>query len=48
MVPRYLEFVSEMPRTPSNKVEKYKLIADGLAPHAWDRERAGYTLKSTR
>jgi crotonobetaine/carnitine-CoA ligase len=48
MVPRYLEFVSEMPRTPSNKVEKYKLIADGLAPHAWDRERAGYKLKSTR
>ncbi|MFN0299197.1 MAG: AMP-binding protein [Burkholderiales bacterium] len=48
MVPRYLEFVTEMPRTPSNKVEKYKLIADGLTPGAWDREAAGYKLKDER
>ena len=48
MVPRYLEFVASMPRTPSNKVEKYKLIADGLTPQAWDRERAGYKLKGSR
>ena len=45
MVPRYLEFVAQMPRTPSNKVEKYKLMTDGLSAGAWDREAAGYRLK---
>lgn len=48
MLPRYIEFVTAMPRTPSNKVEKYKLIADGLTPAAWDREAAGYRLQSAR
>lgn len=48
MVPRYLEFVAQLPRTPSNKVEKYKLIADGLSAGAWDREQAGYRLKGDR
>jgi crotonobetaine/carnitine-CoA ligase len=30
MVPRYLEARTELPRTPSQRVEKYKLAADGL------------------
>jgi crotonobetaine/carnitine-CoA ligase len=30
MVPRYLELRPELPRTPSQRVEKYKLAADGL------------------
>jgi crotonobetaine/carnitine-CoA ligase len=30
MVPRYLERRAELPRTPSQRVEKYKLAADGL------------------
>lgn len=38
MLPRYVEFVDDMPRTPSAKIEKYKLIAAGLGPDAWDRE----------
>lgn len=48
MVPRYLEFVDAMPRTPSNKVEKYRLIAEGLGAGAWDREQSGYRLKGER
>ena len=44
MMPRYIEFVSAMPRTPSEKVEKYKLVETGLGPTVWDREAAGYRL----
>ncbi len=40
MVPRYVEFVDDLPRTPSNKVEKHVLITQGLATSAWDRESA--------
>ncbi|MGI6856294.1 AMP-binding protein [Mesorhizobium sp. 1B3] len=45
MLPRYIEFVADMPRTPSAKVEKYKLVEAGLGPTAWDREAAGYRLE---
>jgi hypothetical protein len=34
-----------MPRTPSAKIEKYKLVEAGLGPDAWDREKAGYRLE---
>jgi crotonobetaine/carnitine-CoA ligase len=48
MVPRYIEIVASLPRTPSNKVEKYRLMSEGLTPGAWDREREGYSLKGER
>jgi crotonobetaine/carnitine-CoA ligase len=48
MVPRYIEIVDRLPRTPSNKVEKYKLMSDGLTPGVWDREQQGYLLKGER
>jgi len=44
MLPRYIEFVAELPRTPTNKVEKYRLVAQGLSETAWDREAAGYRI----
>jgi carnitine-CoA ligase len=44
-VPRYLEFVDELPTTESGKVQKYKLSARGLTEATWDREVAGYKLK---
>lgn len=37
MVPRYIEFRPVLPRTPTDKVEKYKLIQEGLGPNAIDR-----------
>ena len=40
MVPRYIEVVPSLPYTATNKVEKSKLMAAGLAPHAWDAEAA--------
>ncbi|HJX43854.1 MAG TPA: AMP-binding protein, partial [Geodermatophilus sp.] len=37
-VPRYVRVLDELPLTPSQRVEKYKLRADGVAPGTWDRE----------
>ena len=45
MLPRYIEFVDDMPRTPSAKIEKYKLVEAGLSATAWDREKAGYRIE---
>lgn len=44
-VPRYLEFVSDLPMTENGKVQKYKLTQRGVTAAAWDREAAGYKLK---
>jgi carnitine-CoA ligase len=41
MVPRYVEFVDALPRTPTDKVAKYRLRAEGdhgITPTTWDRE----------
>ncbi len=40
-VPRYIEFVSQFPRTPSEKVQKNVLRAAGVTATTWDRVRAG-------
>ena len=37
MHPRYIEFVDALPLSPTGKVEKYKLAAQGLSASAWDR-----------
>jgi crotonobetaine/carnitine-CoA ligase len=42
MVPRFIRFLAEFPRTPSLKVEKHKLRADPAA--YWDREAAGVAV----
>lgn len=36
MLPRYIETLASLPRTQTNKVEKVKLIRDGLTAAAWD------------
>jgi carnitine-CoA ligase len=41
MVPRYVEFVTELPRTPTAKVMKAELRAHGITSTTWDREAAG-------
>ncbi len=44
-VPRYIEFVSEIPTTPTAKIQKNKLRERGLSDAAWDREMAGYKVR---
>ncbi len=43
MVPRFVEFVDSLPKTATEKLEKYKLKqdADARRDELWDRERAG-------
>jgi carnitine-CoA ligase len=37
MVPRYVEIVDALPRTPTEKIRKVELRAAGLTPGTWDR-----------
>lgn len=38
MVPRYMRLLPALPKTPTDKVEKFRLQAEGIAPGTWDRE----------
>ena len=40
-VPRFIEFVDELPMTENGKVQKYKLRDRGVTAKAWDREARG-------
>jgi len=44
-VPRYVEFVDEIPKTPSAKIQKNKLRERGLGDATWDRESVGYKVR---
>ena len=43
-IPRYLEFADELPKTPTGRVEKYRLRKMGVTGNTWDRERAGVEI----
>jgi len=45
MIPRYYDIVEEFPRTPTAKVEKYKIRKAGPGPNTWDREAHGWHLR---
>ena len=45
MIPRYVEFIDELPRTEATfKVQKVKLREDPLNDRTWDRVAAGFEL----
>ena len=44
-VPRYVEFVMDMPKTPTEKLRKHILREAGLTPETWDREAVGYVVR---
>lgn len=48
MIPRYVRVLPALPKTPSNKVLKHELRAEGVTPDTWDRDAAGIRLKSER
>lgn len=45
MVPRYVEFMDELPQTPTNRVQKYKLRERGITPETWDGIEAGFEVE---
>ena len=44
-VPRYVRVVDELPKTPSQRVEKYRLREEGLTSDTWDRQAHGYEIR---
>jgi crotonobetaine/carnitine-CoA ligase len=44
-IPRYLDFLDELPLTENGKIRKQELRRRGVTPSTWDRERAGYRLR---
>ena len=44
-VPRFIEFVDELPVTENGKVQKFKLRDRGVTARTWDREAAGRRIK---
>lgn len=45
MLPRYIRFTAELPRTQSYRVRKFKLREEGVTDDSWDREAAGIIVK---
>jgi crotonobetaine/carnitine-CoA ligase len=45
MIPRYIEVVEHLPKTGTDRVEKYKLKERGLSEKTWDREKIKYNLE---
>ena len=44
-VPRYIEYISEIPKTANEKVRKNVLREEGITPHTWDREAADIQVR---
>jgi crotonobetaine/carnitine-CoA ligase len=44
-VPRYVRMAAELPKTPSQRVEKYRLRAEGVTVDTWDRADHGYEVR---
>jgi crotonobetaine/carnitine-CoA ligase len=44
-IPRYVEFLDELPKTATERNQYAALRARGITPQTWDREQAGYRLQ---
>jgi crotonobetaine/carnitine-CoA ligase len=44
-IPRFVEYMDELPRTESHKLKKSDLRDAGITPETWDREKAGIKFK---
>lgn len=44
-VPRYIEFVTGLPYTPTNKVQKFQLRKAGINAETWDLKRSSYQVR---
>lgn len=43
-VPRYIDFIDEMPRNPHGRIQKEDLRARGVGDSTWDREAAAFEV----
>jgi crotonobetaine/carnitine-CoA ligase len=44
-IPRYVEFVTDLPLTEMGRIRKFMLRERGLGPRTWDREATDYVLE---
>jgi len=44
MIPRFIRIVPTLPKTPTERVQKHILKAEGLTPDTWDMLKAGYRV----
>jgi crotonobetaine/carnitine-CoA ligase len=44
MLPRYVDLLDDLPKTPTGKIQKYALRQRGAAATTWDRETAGLKI----
>jgi crotonobetaine/carnitine-CoA ligase len=45
MVPRYVRLMPELPKTPTQKVQKHLIRSEGITADTWDREQAGVVVR---
>ena len=45
MIPRYVRVLPDLPKTPTQKVQKHLLRSAGVTSDTWDRELAGVVIK---
>ncbi len=45
-VPRYIEVLPQLPRTPTGKIQRQALRASGAGPGVWDRAAAGVSVRA--
>ncbi|MGD9369416.1 MAG: hypothetical protein PVH87_27150, partial [Desulfobacteraceae bacterium] len=43
-VPRFVEYMDQLPKTPTERIQKYKLKQAGVTENTWDREKAGIKI----
>jgi crotonobetaine/carnitine-CoA ligase len=48
MVPRYIRMMDDLPKTPTAKVMKAELRAEGLTADSWDHEASGIKLRKEK
>jgi crotonobetaine/carnitine-CoA ligase len=48
MLPRFVRVEAELPKTPTNKIQKVELRKEGVTPETWDREAAGIRVRRER
>ncbi len=45
MIPRFVRLMDDLPKTPTQKVQKHLLREEGVTSDTWDREVAGVNIR---
>lgn len=48
MIPRYIQIMDELPKTPTTKIQKGPLRDAGITADTWDREAAGISVRADK